>query len=258
MDPSLKLKERIMYISILDVHINPTSYGAVTKTVIGWAARCESRYVCVANVHMVMEAHDSPEFMDVINKADLVTTDGMPLVWMLRLKGYPDQQRVYGPTLMLHVLEAAVSENLPVGFYGSSPEVLRSLITKMQERFPSLRVAYSFSPPFQEMIRLEDAEIVDSINASSARILFVGLGCPKQEKWMAEHRGKVNAVMLGVGAAFDFHAGLKSQAPAWMQKIGLEWLYRLVTEPRRLWRRYLYHNPRFIFIAIVDLLGFLR
>ena len=194
----------------------------------------------------------------VVNSADLVTPDGMPLVWMLRLKGYPDQQRVYGPTLMLHVLEAAANENIPVGFYGSSPEVLQSLLTRLQVRFPNLKVDYSFSPPFQEMSQQEDAEIIKQINTSSARILFVGLGCPKQEKWMAEHRGKINAVMLGVGAAFDFHAGLKSQAPSWMQKTGLEWIYRLVTEPRRLWRRYLYHNPRFVFLAILDLLGLLR
>ncbi|MDP1715935.1 MAG: WecB/TagA/CpsF family glycosyltransferase [Anaerolineales bacterium] len=207
---------------------------------------------------MLMEAYDSPEYSKIVNSADLVTPDGMPLVWMLRLKGHPDQQRVYGPTLMLHILEAAARENVPVGFYGSSPEVLQSLLARMQARFPNLKVAYSFSPPFQEMSQEEDAEIVKRINASSVRILFVGLGCPKQEKWMAEHRGKVNAVMLGVGAAFDFHAGVKAQSPAWIQKMGLEWFYRLVTEPRRLWRRYLYHNPRFIFLAIADLLGFLR
>ena len=207
---------------------------------------------------MLMEAYDSPEYSKIINSADLVTPDGMPLVWMLHLKGNPGQQRVYGPTLMLHILESAERENVPVGFYGSSPEVLQSLLARMKTRFPNLKVAYSFSPPFQEMSREDDAEIVKRINASSVRILFIGLGCPKQEKWMAEHRGKVNAVMLGVGAAFDFHAGVKAQPPAWMQKMGLEWLFRLITEPRRLWKRYLYHNPRFIILAIADLLGFLR
>jgi N-acetylglucosaminyldiphosphoundecaprenol N-acetyl-beta-D-mannosaminyltransferase len=205
---------------------------------------------------MLMEAHDSPDYMTVVNSGDLVTPDGMPLVWMLRLKGYPDQQRVYGPTLMLHVLEAAARDNVPVGFYGSSPEVMQSLLVRMQARFTNLKIAYSVSPPFHEISQEEDAEIVRQINASFVRILFVGLGCPKQEKWMVEHRGKVNAVMLGVGAAFDFHAGVKSQAPAWMQEIGLEWFYRLVTEPRRLWRRYLYQNPRFVFLAILELLGF--
>jgi N-acetylglucosaminyldiphosphoundecaprenol N-acetyl-beta-D-mannosaminyltransferase len=244
--------------TIIGTRISITNYDLAVQHVLVWALESESRYVCIANVHMLMEAHDSLDYKVVVNSADLVTPDGMPLVWMLRLKGYSNQQRVYGPTLMLHVLEAAARDNVPVGFYGGSPEVLRSLLERMNDRFPSLKVAYSFSPSFQEISAEDDAEIVTHINASSARILFVGLGCPKQERWMAEHRGKVNAVMLGVGAAFDFHAGIKPQAPHWMQKIGLEWLYRFVTEPRRLWRRYLYHNPRFVFLAILDLLGFIR
>lgn len=244
--------------TIIGIRVSITNYDLAVQHIMCWTQSNESHYICAANVHMLMEAYDSPEYSKIVNSADLVTPDGMPLVWMLRLKGHPDQQRVYGPTLMLHILEAAARENVPVGFYGSSPEVLQSLLARMQARFPNLKVAYSFSPPFQEMSQEEDAEIVKRINASSVRILFVGLGCPKQEKWMAEHRGKVNAVMLGVGAAFDFHAGVKAQSPAWIQKMGLEWFYRLVTEPRRLWRRYLYHNPRFIFLAIADLLGFLR
>jgi len=240
------------------MQISSVNYFYSVMCILNWAKIFASRIVFAANVHMLMEAHDSSAFKQIVNSADLVTPDGMPLVWMMRLKGQKDQQRVYGPTLMLHVLEAAVRENVPVGFYGSSPEILRSLLARMQARFPSLKVAYSFSPPFQELSQEEDAGIVERINASSVRILFVGLGCPKQEKWMAEHRGRVNAVMLGVGAAFDFHAGVKSQAPSWMQKMGLEWLFRFAVEPRRLWRRYLYHNPRFVFLAILDLLGFLR
>ncbi len=247
-----------MIAPVVKVNVSLTNYELVTEQVLSWAKTRASRYICIANVHVLMEAHDSPQYSQIVNSADLVTPDGMPLVWILRWKGHPDQQRVYGPTLMLHILEVAARENIPVGFYGSSPEVLQSLLARMQARFPNLKVAYSFSPPFQEMSQEEDAEIVDRINASSARILFVGLGCPKQEKWMAEHQGRVNAVMLGVGVAFDFHAGVKAQSPAWMQKIGLEWFYRLVTEPHRLWWRYLYHNPRFIFLAIADLLGFLR
>jgi N-acetylglucosaminyldiphosphoundecaprenol N-acetyl-beta-D-mannosaminyltransferase len=128
----------------------------------------------------------------------------------------------------------------------------------MQERFPGLQVAFYWSPPFGELTPEQDAETVQQINRSGARILFVGLGCPKQEIWMANHHNRVNAVMLGVGAAFDFHAGRKAQAPAWMQGIGLEWLFRLLTEPRRLWKRYLYHNPRFLVLAVLDLMGLLR
>ena len=136
--------------------------------------------------------------------------------------------------------------------------MLRSLVERLQVRYDGLNVAFALSPPFAEMSPTEDVELVEKINGSGARILFVGLGCPKQEIWMARHRGRVNAVMLGVGAAFDFHAGVKPQAPAWMQVLGLEWLFRLSTEPRRLWKRYLYHNPRFVALAIADLLGLLR
>lgn len=247
-----------MVTSIIGVRIDAASYSDATKFVLNSAKMHESRYICIANVHMLMEAYDSEEYKKIINSADLVTPDGMPLVWMMRLKGHPNQQRVYGPTLMLHVLETATRENIPVGFYGSTPKVLQSLVERMQYKFPNLKVTYSVSPPFSEINQENDLETIKQINASSVRILFVGLGCPKQEIWMAEHHGKVNAVMLGVGAAFDFHAGVKPQAPLWMQKNGLEWFYRLITEPRRLWRRYFYHNPRFAFLAIMDLLGVLR
>jgi N-acetylglucosaminyldiphosphoundecaprenol N-acetyl-beta-D-mannosaminyltransferase len=238
---------------VVSAHVHATSYVNATKQILDWSKRRESRYVCVANVHLLMEAHDSAQYNHVINDADLVTPDGMPLVWMMRLKGQRGQERVYGPTLMLHVLESSIPDNAIVGFYGSSPEVLQSLHAKMQARFSALKVNYLFSPPFHDISHEEDLEIVRQINASSVTILFVGLGCPKQEKWMADHRGRIQAVMIGVGAAFDFHAGFKPQAPAWMQRLGLEWLFRLSTEPRRLWKRYLYHNPRFVLFAILDL-----
>jgi N-acetylglucosaminyldiphosphoundecaprenol N-acetyl-beta-D-mannosaminyltransferase len=238
--------------------VNVTSYAAAAKMVVDWSGNSESRYVCIANVHVLMEAYDSPDFRSVLKHADLVTPDGVPLVWLMRLKGQRAQQRVYGPTLMLRVLEAAAQNGVPVGFYGGTPDVLGSLVKRMQERFDGLNAAFAVSPPFAEMSNQEDADLVEQINRSGIRILFVGLGCPKQEIWMARHRGKVNAVMLGVGAAFDFHAGVKPQAPPWMQGIGLEWLFRLSTEPRRLWKRYLYHNPRFVALAIADLLGLMR
>jgi N-acetylglucosaminyldiphosphoundecaprenol N-acetyl-beta-D-mannosaminyltransferase len=176
----------------------------------------------------------------------------------MRLKGARGQQRVYGPALMLNLLEAAARENIPVGFYGGRPEVLSQLVERMRARYTGLNVAYAFSPPFREMTSEEGDEITEAINNSGTRILFVGLGCPKQEIWMSKHRGRVQAVMLGVGAAFDFHAGVKPQAPLWMQQSGLEWLFRLLTEPRRLWKRYFYNNPRFIILAIVELLGLTR
>jgi N-acetylglucosaminyldiphosphoundecaprenol N-acetyl-beta-D-mannosaminyltransferase len=175
----------------------------------------------------------------------------------LRLKGVKGQTRVYGPILMLHVLEMAAREKIPVGFYGAKDQTLEKLIAHLGGLYPSLKVTYAFSPPFRPLEKQESAQIIKDITASGARILFVGLGCPKQEIWMAEHKGKIPAVMLGVGAAFDFLAGTKPQAPSWMQAVGLEWFFRFIHEPRRLARRYLYNNPRFLFLALADLLGIL-
>ena len=244
--------------TVIGIRVDSTSYSALTQQALKWAQGCESRYVCVANVHMMMEAFGSSAFKKIVENSDLVTPDGMPLVWILRLKGQRNQPRVYGPNIMLHVLAAAERENVELGFYGGKPEVLEALIKRMQARYPNLRVVFSCSPPFRAMSPAEDEAIVEQINQSGARILFVGLGCPKQEAWMAEHRGQVRSVMLGVGAAFDFHAGVKMQAPAWIQKVGLEWLFRLIQEPRRLWRRYLYHNPRFIVLALADIFGLIK
>lgn len=202
--------------------------------------------MCLANVHMTMEAHDSAAFRRVVNQADLVCPDGMPLVWLLRRRGRPGQGRVYGPNLTLHVCAAAEAKGLPVGFYGGSRIALERMVARLRARFPGLRIAYTESPPFRPVTPEADQRIVAALNASGVHILFVGLGCPKQEWWMAEHRSRVRAVMLGVGAAFDFLSELKPQAPVWMQRMGLEWLFRLGVEPRRLWRRYLVGNSRFV------------
>jgi N-acetylglucosaminyldiphosphoundecaprenol N-acetyl-beta-D-mannosaminyltransferase len=247
-----------MKMSIVGSLVDSVNYEQAANRILEWTRLSESGIVLAANVHMVMEAFDDDGFRRIVNSADLVVPDGIPLVWMLWLKGVPRPGRVYGPTLMLRVLEAAAREKVPVGFYGGRPEVLESLIRKLRADYPELRVAYSYSPPFRSLSSEEDAEIARELRSSEARILFVGLGCPKQEIWMAMHKAEFRAVMLGVGAAFDFHAGARRQAPSWMQSIGLEWLFRLAYEPRRLWRRYIYHNPRFIVLAIADLVGFLR
>jgi N-acetylglucosaminyldiphosphoundecaprenol N-acetyl-beta-D-mannosaminyltransferase len=204
-----------------------------------------------------MEAHDLPEFMNILNHADMITPDGMPLVWIMRLKGGKGQTRVYGPALMQYVLEMAAREKIPVGFYGAEDATLEKLVAHLREQFPELQVSYAFSPPFRALNEPENDKITAEIITSGTRILFVGLGCPKQEIWMADHKGKIPAVMLGVGAAFDFIAGTKPQAPGWIQASGLEWAYRLIHEPRRLARRYLVNNPRFVILALADLLGIL-
>jgi N-acetylglucosaminyldiphosphoundecaprenol N-acetyl-beta-D-mannosaminyltransferase len=241
--------------AIVGMRVHATSYADAAARVLGWAARDDRRrYVCVSTVHMVMEGHDDRAFQRLVNEADLTTPDGMPLVWGLRLLGLGQAQRVYGPDLTPHLLAEAARRGVPVGFYGGEPAVLDRLLAVARTRFPGLRVVYACAPPFRALSAEEDAAIVEAINASGARLLFVGLGCPKQERWMAAHRARVNAVLLGVGAAFDFLAGVKPQAPRWLQERGLEWAFRLVCEPRRLWRRYAVHNPRFVALFTMQVL----
>lgn len=241
--------------ALLGSPVHPTSLHGATELILSWARLRESRSVYLANVHMIMEAFDSRDFCAVMNTADLVCPDGMPLVWSLRGLGRREQQRVCGPDLTLRICAAAEKEAVQVGFYGGRPEVLAALISVLHRRFPSLRVAYAWAPPFRPTTPEEDTAVVHQINSSGTRILFVGLGCPKQERWMAAHCGRVRAVMVGVGAAFDMHAGMVRQAPAWMQRSGMEWMFRLAMEPRRLWRRYARHNPRFAAKMLVELAG---
>lgn len=232
--------------TIVGMRVDATSYPDASEQVIDWARAGESRVVCIATVNNVMEAYDDRSYREAMNAADLVTPDGMPLVWGLRSLGVSDATRVYGPDLTPVVCARAAEAGVPVGFYGGAPEVLAEMVSRLRARFPALQVAYAVSPPFRELDPAERTEAIDAINASGARILFVGLGAPKQERWMIEHRGSINAVMLGVGAAFDMIAGTKKQAPAWMQRSGLEWAFRFASEPRRLWKRYTKHNPRFL------------
>jgi N-acetylglucosaminyldiphosphoundecaprenol N-acetyl-beta-D-mannosaminyltransferase len=250
------LNQELKVTSVLGINVNETSYTNATNQIRCWAQLGESRAIYATSMHGTMEAYDSREFKAILNRADLLTPDGMPLVWMMRLKGVKKQQRTYGPVLMLRVLEMAAREKILVGFYGGEPEVLEILVSRMRAMYPGLRIEYAFSPPFRSLAEEETEQIRQAIISSGVRILFVGLGCPRQERWIDEQRGRIAAVMIGVGAAFDFHAGVKPQAPAWMQKSGLEWLFRLITEPRRLWRRYLQNIPRFIVLAIADLLRF--
>lgn len=239
---------------ILGVRVDATTYEDVVRRCMCWARQGLSRYVCVSAVHAVMEAYDDPDFRRIVNEADLVTPDGMPLVWSLKLLGVRGATRVYGPQLTAYLIAAAARNAVPVGFYGgASPERLDRLTTMLQAQYPGLHVAYAYSPPFRPLSAEEDAQVVREITASGARILFVGLGCPKQGRWMAGHRGRIPATMVGVGAAFDFLAGIKPQAPRWVQAIGMEWCFRLLCEPRRLWKRYLKNNPRFVALFLLQL-----
>ncbi len=241
-----KAAERPVHRDILDVRVHATSYEEATRLVVGWAKNGESRYVCITSVHGVIESQDRPEFKRIQNEADLVTPDGMPLVWALRRLGISTASRVYGPTLTLHMARAAAEGGIPIGLYGGTPNSLDDFAEFLRSRFPDIQVVCAISPPFRPLTDDEDRRYTDEICASGARIVLVGIGCPKQEIWMAAHRGRIPAVMIGVGAAFDFHSGRVPQAPAWLQRSGLEWCFRLAMEPRRLWRRYRVIVPRFI------------
>lgn len=240
---------------VLKMGVNVTSVTAALDTIKQWCSAGTGRYVCVSNVHMCMEAFDSPLFNEVVNNSDLTVPDGLPLVWAQKILGNRDAEQVRGTDLMLAVCNMAEKNNIPIGFFGATPELLLILDSVLSDRFPGLDIVCSISPPFREISIDENQQYVDEINASGVKILFVGLGCPKQEKWMAEHKYSLQCTMLGVGAAFDFIAGNKKHAPSWMQAVGLEWLFRLATEPRRLWWRYLKHNPRFVYYFALQLLG---
>jgi N-acetylglucosaminyldiphosphoundecaprenol N-acetyl-beta-D-mannosaminyltransferase len=233
------------------MRVDATSYADAADRVVSWAKTKRPTYVCVAAVNNAILARDDPAFRAAMNGADLVTPDGRPLVWALRGLGVASATQVRGTDLTDILLRRAAEEGVPVGFLGSTPRVLESLGDRIPERWPGLEVVYRSSPPFREATPEEDASTIAELRGSGARILFVGLGCPKQELWMARHRG-FDGVMLGVGAAFDFLSGEKEQAPRWMQRSGLEWAFRLASEPTRLWKRYLTQNPRFLALMVAE------
>ncbi|KXJ99008.1 MAG: WecB/TagA/CpsF family glycosyl transferase [Acidobacteria bacterium OLB17] len=203
-------------------------------------------YVCFSTVHMVMEAHDDPEYAAKVNAADIIVPDGMPLVWMQKIEGRRDANRVRANDLMIGLCEFARANGHTVGFYGAKDEVIEAIRKRIERDLPGLKVAYAFSPPFRPLTDDEDTEITAEIATKAPDLLFVGLGCPKQERWMNAHRPRLKSVMLGVGASFDFFAGNVAECPPWIGRLGLEWLFRLTQEPRRLWKRYLVLNPRFV------------
>ena len=234
-------------VDVLGVGISAIDMGQAVAEITRWVGDAEQHYVCVTGVHGVMEARRDPELQRIHNASGLTTPDGMPMVWAGRWAGVAHMQRVYGPDLMLAVCQLAAERGWTSFFYGGGPGVAELLSRRLTARFPGLQVVGTLSPPFRTLTPDEDRTIVERINRSAPDLLWVGLSTPKQERWMASHAGRVDArALLGVGAAFDIHAGLLPQAPPWMQRSGLEWLYRLGREPTRLWRRYLRNNPRFV------------
>ena len=254
--------------SVLGVGISTVAYADVIARYERWIEEAHeaksrghaapARYVCVTSVHGIMTARTDSEFRKILNDADIATPDGMPVVWALRSFGHRGQTRVYGPTLMLQTCGKASERGHKVFLYGGRPENMEDLCKNLVGRFPALRISGVFSPPFRPLTPEEDAEVVCTIRNSGADLVFVGISTPKQENWMWAHKLKLpGVVMFGVGAAFDFHAGRVSQAPPWMQKHGLEWFYRLMMEPQRLWRRYLLQTPLFLPLWALQLVGLL-
>ena len=235
--------------SVIGTQVDLLDWEGTVERLAAWGHARESRYVVASNVHSVVTAAFDRRFQDVANGADMVTCDGAPVTWMLRQLGAPGQRRINGPDLMLRYFAAEAPRGGKVYLYGGTPAALEGLVARVQREYPGLNIVGTHSPPFRPATQDEDLADVARINASGAHVVFVGLGCPKQELWMAEHRGRIQAVMIGVGAAFDYHAGLQPRAPEWMQHHALEWAHRLAHDPRRLWRRYLFTNLPFLLMG---------
>jgi N-acetylglucosaminyldiphosphoundecaprenol N-acetyl-beta-D-mannosaminyltransferase len=241
--------------AVLGVRVDAVQIDDVVRQAERWIAeRSGSHWVAVTGMHGVTETLHDASFLEVLNSADLVVADGMPLVWLSRLRGRPLRRRVYGPELMLTFLERTAGYRHY--FYGGAAGVAERLAGTLAARFPAMRVAGADCPPFHPLTPTEDDEAVERIHRAAPDVLWVGLSTPKQERWMHAHRGRLRVpVVLGVGAAFDIHAGTKPQAPVWLREHGLEWSYRLRQEPRRLWRRYLVYGAQFSACVLLEQLG---
>jgi N-acetylglucosaminyldiphosphoundecaprenol N-acetyl-beta-D-mannosaminyltransferase len=245
---------------VLGVGVSQANYGQILRLCREWIAKKdEGHYCAVLTVHAVMTGFFDPAFRSSLNQATLATSDGMPLVWALRSFGIKDQRRVYGPDLMLALCGQAQRLGHRIFLYGGRPETLGTLCSRLRQRFPHLQIAGAYSPPFRPLTPEEDARSIEQIRTSKADIVFCGIGVPKQERWMSQHVDQLpGCVLFGVGAAFDFHAGRVRQAPGWMQRSGLEWLFRLRMEPARLWRRYVFFNPMFLALWALQWAGVIR
>lgn len=240
-------------VDIIGSPITALPFERQVAEIFNWAQRARSKVVCVANAHMLVESCKDQALCSVLKDADLVTPDGMPLVWMMRALGTDSQERVAGLDIFLALCRVAADHGVSIFLVGSTQAVLGRMSENLERDFPQLRIAGLESPPFSPLTPAEDAELVERINRSGAGITFVAFGCPKQEKWMGNHRNVVQSVMVGVGGVFPIYAGFKRRAPRWIRENGLEWLYRLMQEPRRLYRRYLWTNPQFVVLALIQI-----
>jgi len=240
----------------LGVRVNAVQIPDVIAIVEHWiASGGPARYIAVTGMHGMTEAQKDPKFKQVLNQAGLVVPDGMPLVWLARLHGFDLKRRVYGPEFMMSFCAATAQKGYRHFFYGGAEGVAQDLASTLQRRFPGLTVAGTYTPPFRPLTPEEENEVKNLVSQTSPDIMWVGLSTPKQENWMFSHRRLSVPVMVGVGAAFDLNTGRLRQAPRWMREHGLEWLFRLSVEPRRLWRRYLLQGSKFVFYVLAEMSG---
>ena len=224
---------------ILDIRVHALTMKLTIEIMASWIAEQNPHYVCVTPAHAIMDYRRDPSLLQIANQSGLTTPDGMGVVWLLRKMGHPQVERVYGPDLLLAACEFGLSLGWRHFFYGGAPHVAEELAERLQARFPDLQTVGTYTPPFRALTPQEDAAVIQMIRTAAPDIVWVGLSSPKQERWMATHIDQLDVpVLVGIGAAFDFHSGRKPQAPKWMQRSGLEWLFRLLSEPKRLWRRY--------------------
>lgn len=242
---------------VIKLNISSQPYNSFLSDIVTLAGKRRSSYVCVANVHMCIEVYDDNSFEKVVNNADLVTPDGMPLAKAIKLLYGVNQDRVAGMDLLPDLLEEAEIIGLRCFIYGGSDSMLEKSKVYIQEHYPNLKCGYH-SPPFRSLSLEEEQADCDMISAFGAHLVFVALGCPKQEKWMARMRGRINACMLGIGGALPVMIGMQERAPQWMQKASLEWLYRLSQEPKRLFKRYAYTNTKFLYLLFKQKIGLLK
>ncbi len=242
---------------VLGVRVDAVQVPDVVAQMEGWIQeRGQSHYIAVTGMHGVTEAQHDPCFKDILNAADLVVPDGMPLVWLSRIRGHSLQRRVYGPELMLAFCEQTARKGYRHFLYGGAPGVAEQMAATLGNRFPGLQVVGTYSPPFRPLTADEEGEVAAMIRGAEPDVVWVGLSTPKQERWMHEHRDGLGVpVLVGVGAAFDLNTGRLKQAPVWMREHGLEWFYRLWREPRRLWRRYLIYGSKFVWYVMLELFG---
>ncbi|MBI3895972.1 MAG: WecB/TagA/CpsF family glycosyltransferase [Acidobacteria bacterium] len=260
MTESSASSESVPSIHLLGVRVNMLQIPDVIGRMEEWIRnRDGTHYITLTNVHSVVEAQHNAAFREVLCAADLSVPDGMPLVWLGRSRGHSLRRRVYGPDLLWDFCKETHQEGFGHFFYGGAPGVAEALIESLRSNCPLLKIVGTYSPPFRPLTPEEDGQIVETINRAAPEILWVGLGCPKQERWMYEHRQRLQVpVMVGVGQAFDIYAGRIRQAPRWMRESGFEWLFRLFHEPRRLWKRYLVYNTEFIVCLFLEKIGWKR